>query len=135
MRIRVPCRPDSAGVTRREIRSRAGVLGPLTRDVVVVGSECVADAVSRAGPSADHELEVTLEKRDGHVRVAVRDPEPPHRPSRSADSESIERLRRMLMDALTTRWSGRTALDGYTVSGELRAPPWVPRLLTAWIPT
>ena len=96
-RIALPGRPASVATARRFIEARNAAWSfpePAGAKLVLIGSELVTNAILHART----ELTLTLELRDGRVRISVRD-----------RSRSAAALRHYQADALTGRGLGVVA--------------------------
>jgi anti-sigma regulatory factor (Ser/Thr protein kinase) len=119
-RIALPRSPASVGTARRFIEARTAAWSfpePAGSQLVLIGSELVTNAVLHART----ELTLTLELRDGRVRISVKD-----------RSRSAATLRHYQADALTGRglgvvaalsdsWGISAAGDGKIVWAEVAA--------------
>jgi anti-sigma regulatory factor (Ser/Thr protein kinase) len=119
-RIALPRSPASVGAARRFIAARTTAWSfpePVGSQLVLIGSELVTNAVLHARS----ELTLTLELRDGRIRISVRD-----------RSKAPPTLRHYQPDALTGRglgvvatlsdsWGISTAADGKVVWAEVAA--------------
>jgi anti-sigma regulatory factor (Ser/Thr protein kinase) len=119
-RIALPRSPASVGAARRFIAARTTAWSfpePVGSQLVLIGSELVTNAVLHARS----ELTLTLELRDGRIRISVKD-----------RSKAPPTLRHYQADALTGRglgvvatlsdsWGISTAADGKVVWAEVAA--------------
>ena len=119
-RIALPRSPASVGAARRFIAARTTAWSfpePVGSQLVLIGSELVTNAVLHARS----ELTLTLELRDGRIRISVKD-----------RSKAPPTLRHYQPDALTGRglgvvatlsdsWGISTAADGKVVWAEVAA--------------
>jgi two-component sensor histidine kinase len=109
--------PTSAATVRHSIAAdlaAQAVPNDCIDDVVLVASELVGNAVLHAGPSFDHELDVTWELQPDAVLVQVRDGTTalPHR--RPADGAPGGRGL-AIVAALALDWGVRRLTDGKQV--------------------
>ena len=119
-RIALPRSPSSVATARRFIKARAAAWSfpeRASEQLVLIGSELVTNAVLHART----ELTLTLELREGRVRISVKD-----------RSQAPATLRHYRLDALTGRglgvvaalsdtWGVSAAADGKVVWAELGA--------------
>jgi anti-sigma regulatory factor (Ser/Thr protein kinase) len=71
--VRLPCEP-TAPRKAREALSRLDSIESVLDDVLLVASELATNAVMHSGCTAGEEFELSAERRDGCVRIAVSDP-------------------------------------------------------------
>ena len=119
-RIALPRSPASVGTARRFIAARTAAWSfpePAGAQLVLIGSELVTNAVLHART----ELTLTLELRDGRVRISVRDRSrvPPTLRHYRADALTGRGLG--VVAALSDRWGISTAADGKVVWAEVVA--------------
>ncbi|WP_461034555.1 ATP-binding protein [Streptomyces mayteni] len=120
--VRLPSRPESAGLARRLTREQFGTRwllpAELTENAVLLVSELVGNAVQHAGAPA---FGLRIRRRRGWIRVEVRDPSralPCLLPVREMDVVSGRGL--FLVDTLADRWGVDLLPLGKSVWFEMR---------------
>jgi anti-sigma regulatory factor (Ser/Thr protein kinase) len=126
--------PSSVGAARRFIEARAAAWSlpePATDQLVLIGSELVTNAVLHART----ELTLTLELRDGRVRISVTDRSQAPATLRHYRADAFTGRGLGVVAALSDRWGVSAAADGKAVWAELAvngdhpaAPPHAPDL-------
>ena len=119
-RIALPRSPSSVGAARRFITARTAAWSfpePAADQLVLIGSELVTNAVLHART----ELTLTLELRDGRVRICVRDRSWAPATLRHYRPDALTGRGLGVVAALSDRWGVSTAPDGKVVWAELPA--------------
>jgi anti-sigma regulatory factor (Ser/Thr protein kinase) len=117
--------PGSAAAARRFIAARAAAWSlprPVGEQLVLVGSELVTNALLHARTA----LTLTLERRDGHVRISVTDASQAPAALRRYRSDSLTGRGLGVVAALSRRWGVDATPHGKVVWAELDlggAPP------------
>ena len=119
-RIALPRSPASVGEARRFIQARTAawsVPEPAGSQLVLIGSELVTNAVLHART----ELAVTLELRDGRVRIGVTDRSQAPATLRHYQADAMTGRGLGVVAALSDRWGISAAPDGKVVWAEVVA--------------
>jgi len=119
-RIALPRSPASVGEARRFIQARAAAWSipePAGSQLVLIGSELVTNAVLHART----ELTVTLELRDGRVRIGVTDRSQAPATLRHYQADAMTGRGLGVVAALSDRWGISAAPDGKVVWAEVVA--------------
>lgn len=104
---------------RRRLAELSG-LGWLLGEAMLVATELVTNAVRHSGCRPEDQLVVTVARRDGRVRVSVRDPGKSGRCARISDRPgSSGGLGLKIVDQLATEWGSQRNSDTYEVWAEL----------------
>jgi anti-sigma regulatory factor (Ser/Thr protein kinase) len=112
--------PSSVGAARRFIEARAAAWSlpePTTDQLVLIGSELVTNAVLHART----ELTLTVELRDGRVRISVTDRSQAPATLRHYRADAFTGRGLGVVAALSDRWGVSAAADGKVVWAELAA--------------
>jgi anti-sigma regulatory factor (Ser/Thr protein kinase) len=118
--VALPRRPASVGAARRFIEGRAAewaLAEPAGERLVLVGSELVTNAVLHART----ELTLTLELRDGRVRISVEDRSRAPATLRHYQPDALTGRGLGVVAALSDRWGVSDADGGKVVWAELPA--------------
>jgi anti-sigma regulatory factor (Ser/Thr protein kinase) len=116
----LPRSPSSVAAARRFIQDQAAAWGldETARDqLVLIGSELVTNAVLHART----ELTLTLELRDGRVRISVRDRSEALATMRHYRADALTGRGLSVVAALSDRWGVSAAADGKVVWAEVAA--------------
>jgi anti-sigma regulatory factor (Ser/Thr protein kinase) len=119
-RIALPRSPASVGEARRFIQARTAAWSipePAGSQLVLIGSELVTNAVLHART----ELIVTLELRDGRVRIGVNDRSQAPATLRHYQADAMTGRGLGVVAALSDRWGISAAPDGKVVWAEVVA--------------
>jgi len=119
-RIALPRSPASVGEARRFIQARTAawsVPEPAGSQLVLIGSELATNAVLHART----ELTVTLELRDGRVRIGVEDRSQAQASLRHYQADAMTGRGLGVVAALSDRWGISAAPDGKVVWAEVDA--------------
>jgi anti-sigma regulatory factor (Ser/Thr protein kinase) len=119
-RIALPRSPASVGAARRFIQARAAAWSfpePAGAQLVLIGSELVTNAVLHART----ELTLTLEHRDGRVRISVEDRSSAPATLRHYRPDALTGRGLGVVAALSERWGVSAAPDGKVVWAEVAA--------------
>ena len=117
-RVALPRSPTSVGAARRFIQGRARVWAlpePVSEQLVLIGSELVTNAVLHART----ELTLTLELRDGRVRISVKDKSQAPATLRHYRADALTGRGLGVVATLSDRWGVSAAADGKVVWAEL----------------
>ena len=119
-RIALPGSPASVGTARRFIQARAAAWSfpePAGAQLVLIGSELVTNAVLHART----ELTLTLELRDGRVRISVEDRSRSAATMRHYQADALTGRGLGVVAALSDSWGISAAGDGKVVWAEVAA--------------
>src|SRR5215213_6805678 len=119
-RIALARSPASVGTARRFIEARTAAWSfpePAGSQLVLIGSELVTNAVLHART----ELTLTLELRDGRVRISVKDRSKAPPTLRHYQADALTGRGLGVVAALSDSWGVSAAADGKVVWAELRA--------------
>jgi anti-sigma regulatory factor (Ser/Thr protein kinase) len=119
-RIALPRSPASVGTARRFIEARTAAWSfpePAGAQLVLIGSELVTNAVLHART----ELTLTLELRDGRVRISVKDRSRAPATLRHYQADALTGRGLGVVAALSDRWGISAAADGKVVWAEVAA--------------
>ena len=119
-RIALPRSPASVGTARRFIEARTAAWSfpePVGSQLVLIGSELVTNAVLHARS----ELTLTLELRDGWVRISVEDRSKAPPTLRHYQADDLTGRGLGVVAALSDSWGISTAADGKVVWAEVAA--------------
>ena len=119
-RIALPRSPASVGTARRFIEARTAAWSfpePVGSQLVLIGSELVTNAVLHARS----ELTLTLELRDGWVRISVEDRSKAPPTLRHYQADALTGRGLGVVAALSDSWGISTAADGKVVWAEVAA--------------
>ena len=118
--LQLPHEPGSIPVARRELERLAGSVDDLTlRNTRLLVSELVTNAVRHVPADEGDEIELVVERMDGHVRVEVADRGPGFEPTPRTDlSTASSGWGLHMMAKLASRW-GVGVDDGSRVWFEL----------------
>ena len=119
-RIALPRSPASVGTARRFIEARTAAWSfpePAGSQLVLIGSELVTNAVLHART----ELTLTLELRDGRVRISVKDRSKAPPTLRHYQADALTGRGLGVVAALSDSWGVSTAADGKVVWAEVAA--------------
>ena len=119
-RIALPRSPASVGTARRFIEARTAAWSfpePAGSQLVLIGSELVTNAVLHART----ELTLTLELRDGRVRIGVKDRSKAPPALRHYRADALTGRGLGVVAALSDSWGISTAPDGKEVWAEVAA--------------
>ena len=78
--LRFPADTASSALARAAVSSVAGLEGEAARDLELLTSEVMTNAIAHAAGDPLAEIAVTVECAPGRVRVTVSDPQPGHTP-------------------------------------------------------
>jgi anti-sigma regulatory factor (Ser/Thr protein kinase) len=117
--IRVPC-DERAPAAAREALAGLRVFTRKIGDLTLIASELITNAVLHSGCNAEDELELLLERLDGHLRLSVLDP---GRTGKSADVAIDEQrasggVGLFLVEQLASQW-GAERSEHYRVWAEV----------------
>jgi anti-sigma regulatory factor (Ser/Thr protein kinase) len=118
--ITLPRNPSSVAAARRFIEARAAAWsfpGPAGEQLVLIGSELVTNAVLHART----ELTLTLELRNGRVRIGVKDSSTAPPTLRHYRADALTGRGLGVVAALSDSWGISTAPDGKEVWAEVAA--------------
>jgi anti-sigma regulatory factor (Ser/Thr protein kinase) len=119
-RIALPGGPASVGRARRFIEARTAAWSfpePAGSQLVLIGSELVTNAVLHART----ELTLTLELRDGRVRISVEDRSRAPATLRHYQTDALTGRGLGVVAALSDSWGISAAADGKVVWAEVAA--------------
>jgi anti-sigma regulatory factor (Ser/Thr protein kinase) len=119
-RIALPRSPASVGTARRFIEARTAAWSfpePVGAQLALIGSELVTNAVLHART----ELTLTLELRDGRVRISVKDRSQAPPTLRHYQADALTGRGLGVVAALSDSWGISTAADGKVVWAEVAA--------------
>ena len=119
-RIALPRSPASVGTARRFIEARTAAWSfpePAGSQLVLIGSELVTNAVLHART----ELTLTLELRDGRVRISVKDRSKAPPTLRHYQADALTGRGLGVVAALSDSWGVSAAADGKVVWAEVAA--------------
>jgi anti-sigma regulatory factor (Ser/Thr protein kinase) len=119
-RIALPGSPASVGTARRFIEARTAAWSfpePAGAQLVLIGSELVTNAVLHART----ELTLTLELRDGRVRISVKDRSRSAATLRHYQADAVTGRGLGVVAALSDSWGISAATDGKVVWAEVAA--------------
>ena len=119
-RIALPRSPASVGAARRFIQARTAAWSfpePAGSQLVLIGSELVTNAVLHARTG----LTLTLELRDGRVRISVKDQSQAPATLRHYQADALTGRGLGVVAALSERWGISAAPDGKVVWAEVAA--------------
>jgi anti-sigma regulatory factor (Ser/Thr protein kinase) len=104
--LHLPHDPDSIPVARRELQRLSDEVDDLTlRNTKLLVSELVTNAVRHVPAGDGDEIELVVERADGHVRVEVADRGPGFEPTPRADvSTGSSGWGLHIMAKLASRW-------------------------------
>jgi anti-sigma regulatory factor (Ser/Thr protein kinase) len=120
VRIALPRSPASVGTARRFIEARTAAWSfpePAGSQLVLIGSELVTNAVLHART----ELTLTMELRDGRVRISVKDRSKAPPTLRHYQADALTGRGLGVVAALSDSWGISAAADGKVVWAEVAA--------------
>lgn len=117
--LRVRC-DESAPSAARQALDGLEALGRTVGDLMLVASELVTNAVLYSGCSEEDEIELQLERTDGHLRLSVLDPGRTAQSARVAIDEQRASggMGLFVVEQLASRW-GADRSERYRVWAEV----------------